>query len=265
MKNVLNLCGVYIKTLRFPVCFLALLLTSTSFIMLRDGRFLQYVPIFFAVWLVTDVTMRQNDWRDRVNDLKKGRSYVHQYEKDFLIILILLWIVTVLLIGFITHFVPFDGILLALMALVGALYSETRRIPMAPLILVSLTAVSPVLLAYPFAGWSDTHAQLFLMGACLIFAREIMGDIFDVSSDYGYKWTIPQKLGVQKAKYITTGFFVMAAYLTLVSFGVTMLLWEMIASFGCYRILWNGDTNGYKYLDGGLLLILLTIILKYLF
>ena len=100
-------------------------------------EFLVLTTLFF----ICAVTMLQNGWRDRVHDVGKGKRFALENPKIFLFWLILFWIICLGLILVLFFIHPKTAGLFLLIALVGAIYSETRRVPLLPVTLVFLTSV----------------------------------------------------------------------------------------------------------------------------
>lgn len=203
----------WIKALRLPVATLAILLAYVSFkISSVDVNSTALVALFF----ISCATMLQNDWRDRYHDIEKGKILAIKKSHLFFICLDTLWIISFLLILAATAENKALGIILALVALCGVLYSETRRVPFLPIFLVSITSASPTLL--PIAIGADWHKiwPLSITAALIILGREITKDIEDAHIDVGYKWTIPVAFGREKAELaaviaITAGLIVILA------------------------------------------------------
>lgn len=193
-----------------------------------------------AAWLVaifvtvgTAATMVHNDWRDREHDRAgKGKDFASKQGVWFLLYDIVLWSITFSLIPTFAKNEPvFVAISLTIVA-AGLLYSETRRIPLLPQLLVAITSASPVLFGVLLSpcqrGWG-----LFWATALLIYASEILMDLNNCPHDRGYKWTLPLTIGHRASKFIAgicTLFVPVVAYtatpMTLI--GAPMLIWAGI-------------------------------------
>lgn len=190
----------WLKSLRLPICLLAGLLTVAGF---RLGDVQMSWLLVMAVVLISCSTMLQNDWRDRYHDIYKGKVLALQHPRAFLALLLAFWVVVCGLIVVVAVGNSNVGGALAILALAGLIYSETRRIPMVPVTLVALTSGSPALLPIMAGADASRIWLLFLSATLVIFGREITKDIDDHCIDGGYKWTIPLALGNKWAKAIS--------------------------------------------------------------
>jgi hypothetical protein len=251
---------IWLKTLRWQMCVLALFLAYTSFAIANVAYSWNLVLYLFATWLVTDVTMRQNDWRDRYHDIKKGREYVLEYEPSFLRILRFEWSALLLLNLFSTMGNFSVGLVIVGMTAVAGIYSEIRKIPFVPIALVSITAASPILLASAFEGWKYQHSLLFFAVVSIIFSREIMNDLFDLKADRGYKWTIPQQFPPLVSNCLVLLGYLLSLGLLLYGFGTMILFGGLLSLVGvCLILATQREYPGYHLLDGGMLLVLLSV------
>ena len=189
----------WIKSLRLPVCFLAVLLTIVSFRL--GGAQISWLVIF-AVFFISCSTMLQNDWRDKYHDGRKGKILALSHSRAFLALLLVFWTVACGLIVVVAVKNSNVGMALVAMALVGLFYSETRRIPMVPVTLVAIASGSPALLSIVAGADGNKAWLLFFSATFIIFGREITKDIDDERIDAGYKWTIPLAVGNNWAKAI---------------------------------------------------------------
>ncbi len=248
----------WIQCLRLPICVLASALTVTSFrIVGQDVPWAQVA----AVFCIAVATMLQNDWRDRVNDTRKGKRLAFDHPEAFLGLLLVFWSVSVGLILSVAHQSFEAAWLLSAMALAGIVYSETRQIPLVPVVIVSLTSASSTLL--PVA--SDAHSEppwlLFLSAALVIFAREIINDLEDTAVDRGYKWTIPLAIGEKRARRVAA-IVAVAGFIAVVRVSLAAIPTLLVASVGVGSLICNTSPSKSRlYLDVGLALTMLTLII----
>jgi len=168
----------WIQSLRPAVSILAGLLTLASFKVAGLSSPSWLIP--GAVIAIFSAIMVHNDWRDRLQDVKKGKTLAATQLKKFLSLLISLWIVAVILTAIVWQQNIRFGILLALMILAGVIYSETRQIPMVPAILVAIASASPALFPVFIIDNSVRLWLFFSAVALVIFSREIIKDLIDL-------------------------------------------------------------------------------------
>jgi 4-hydroxybenzoate polyprenyltransferase len=189
------------------------------------------LPTIFTIFLA-GTCMVQNDWRDRKQDTLKGKCFASRNELPFLFFLLILWSATIALAVMLRQEQTEFGWLAVAGVSSGLIYSETRKIPMIPALLVALTSASPTL--FPVViSYSPVVLLLFLSTALLIFGREILKDLDDMNCDKGYKWTLPVSIGSKQAKVIAGVFILTASVaslaLSLKTFlGVTLLITSAI-------------------------------------
>ncbi len=107
----------------------------------------QEVNVSIAVFVATAAaaTMVHNDWRDRFHDLRKGKSFALTHAPFFLYFVVILWMLAGGQTVFLWKTKTFFGILsVAIMAL-GMIYSETRKMPFVPGLVVAIASASPSL------------------------------------------------------------------------------------------------------------------------
>lgn len=206
----------WIESLRPDICALAAFLAVVSFRV--AGVDPQALPVV-AIFIIASTTMVQNDWRDRFQDVQKGKSFALEHESSFFRWLVTLWGLSGLLIAGVWYENNGLGSFLLVIALAGLLYSETRKIAYAPVVIVAVVSASPALFPY-FMGSSTVWSfVLFVSAGFTIFAREIMKDLLDKNSDLGYKWTIPVAFGEESARnLVAIAGSIAFATLTLLSF-----------------------------------------------
>ena len=248
----------WIKSLRLPICFLAGLLAVASFrIANMNVPWIEVIAVFFVACAI----MLQNDWRDRRHDGHKGKTLAIQHQEAFLALLLTFWTVSC---GLILVAITRDsniGIALVTMAFVGLIYSEVRRIPLAPIILVALTSGSPALLPI-VAGAHEGNAWLvFLSATLIIFGREIIKDIDDERIDNGYKWTIPLVLGSKRARGIAAVAIVIGLAVA-VRVSLMILPASLLAMVGVVLLIRGSHPSASRiYLDVGAALTVLTFVI----
>lgn len=152
------------------------------------------------------------------------------------------------------------GVALAILAVAGVVYSETRMISFVPIVLVSLASASPAALPLVAGANSEKLWLLFLSATLIVFAREITKDLDDKQIDGGYKWTIPLAFGEQHSRILAAVVIVAglaaAAKVSLVILPATSL--AIIASIMLVRGVKPSTSR--KYLDAGMALVILTLI-----
>lgn len=222
-----------IKSMRIPDCLRVVAVSCISF---------QYTGISYSfsilltLFLVITVTMLQNDWRDRIHDRGKNKKIASEKPRQYVSWLIAWWIVCILSIAyaFIENFA--SGTLLAVMAAIGALYSETRTIPLLPVTIVTLTVAGSTLFPATFGIPFIEIAPLFLAVALIMFGRETLHDIADKEVDIDYKKTIPIVFGDKLARIVSTiGLIVGCVILSVLSFytliGSAIIVWALLGVY----------------------------------
>ena len=157
-----------------------------------------------AVLCISCATRLQNDWRDRYHDLQKGKTFAWAYPKLFVVTVLSFWTVCTLLLATIALRNRTSALLLVAAAIAGLLYSETRRIPWAPILLSAIASASPAFLPSTLKPEVGRLLPLFAVAVLLIFGREILKDVEDKKFDAGYKWTIPLAYGCRAARWLAT-------------------------------------------------------------
>lgn len=251
----------WIKPLRLPICLLASLLTVASF---RITGGAPPAVAVIAVLVIACATMLQNDWRDRYHDERKGKLFALQHQTAFLLAVVVFWTVSLGLIIIAAAENLSMGMMLLLMASAGLIYSETYRIPSAPVLVVSLTSASPALLPM-VAGGVQTSAPwlLFLSMALCIFGREISKDLSDEKIDMGYKWTFPIAIGTKRASILAAITLTVGVVLVMILVSRATFPGALMVMAGALLLVYNhGPDAVSNYLrDLGVTVILLTLIL----
>lgn len=219
---------LWVKALRSIIFILSGFLTLVGF---HIGRIEISWLVVCTVMLITCASMLQNDWRDRYHDIRKGKLLVTAHLKTFLIVLVTFWISTLFLILWVCQWNIMAGLILVAMALSGLIYSEVRKIPLLPLLLVVATFSSSSLLSLAMGGDSYRVTLLFISSVLIVSGREIMTDIRDVEIDRGYKATLPILLGIPKAKFLACTLIIVGSIVATCSFSV---IWTapLIVLFG---------------------------------
>ena len=249
---------VWIKSLRLPICFLAGLLAIAGFkIADIPISWLSVAAVFFGMC----ATMLQNDWRDRYHDVRKGKTLALKRPRAFLALLLAFWAVACGLAITVGIENINTGTVLFFMILAGLVYSEVRRIPMAPVTLVVFTSGSPVLLPIAAGAGANKVWLLFLSTALIIFGREITKDIDDHQIDGGYKWTIPLAVGSKWAKVIAV-VAIASGLAVAVKVSAAVLPAIILAVIGMILLLRGARPMTARiFLDAGLALALLAVII----
>ena len=183
--------------LRTSMACLAVGLAASAF---RLAKLPIPLSILAPVFFIFCAARLQNDWRDRYQDRKRGKTFASSHQRLFLLCLLSCWAVCCSLIVIVALHNVLSGLLLAAMALAGLLYSETREIPWLPISISAIASASPAFLPSTLEPNAERMLPLFAAAALLIFGREILKDLEDKRFDGDYKWTIPLAYGDQAAK-----------------------------------------------------------------
>lgn len=247
----------YIKALRLPIVVMAGLLAITAFRISEWKVDAWFVALFVVI--VASATMMHNDLRDKEHDAEQGKTFALANQKILGAVLIFLWTLSLSMAVFLWVINPWYGILSVLIMISGLIYSEIRRIPLLPAVLVAVTAASPAL----YAGPSDHRVLfLFLASALLILAREIIKDLDDHLYDFGYKWTIPVVFGRRTAK-LCAGIIVLLVPLVALDVSDKILLGTPFLSMSAlYLILGQDHRIARVLLDVGMVVIVFTLLIS---
>jgi 4-hydroxybenzoate polyprenyltransferase len=218
----------WIKSLRLSICAFVPVLVLIGFRLCNLG-FEKAWLCSFAMLAVACATMVHNDWRDRFHDVRKGKTLAYTQPRKYLAFTVLMWFIAIAssfaiyVENTMLSAVPWMAIAL------GLIYSETRKIPMVPIFIVSFTSASPVLFPLFLDHGSPKMWFLFFAVSVTIFAREIVKDLEDVDVDYGYKWTLPLKVGRSFSEglviaCISLGWLFLSAISLRVLIGLPMML-----------------------------------------
>lgn len=247
----------YILALRLPIVVLAGLLCLVSFKM-SQVQHSALLPTVFTI-LLAGTCMVQNDWRDRKQDTLKGKCFASRNELPFLVFLLVLWLATIVLAVTLLREQAEFGWLAIAGVLSGLVYSETRKTPLIPALLVALTSASSALFPAVIL-YSPNILLLFLSTALLIYGREILKDLDDMNYDKGYKWTLPVAIGSKQAKVIA-GAFVLSASTVSIALSLKTILGVMplIVSV-VYLLTDRSHKTAKRMIDIGVLLTLASLL-----
>lgn len=249
--------NAWIKSLRLSVCVLASFLAITGFTLAGTG--ISWVAVM-AVFFIASATMLQNDWRDRFHDIRKGKVLAYQHAGKFLALLSAFWLICGGLIALAAVHDTSVGVALAILAVAGIVYSETRMIPFVPIVLVSLASASPAALPLAAGASSEKLWLLFLSATLVVFAREITKDLDDKQIDGGYKWTIPLVFGEQRSR-ILAAIVVVAGLAAAAKVSLAILPAASLAVIAVVALVRGAEpSTSRKYLDAGMALVILTLI-----
>jgi len=149
------------------------------------------------------------------------------------------------------------------MALLGLIYSEFRKIPLTPIMLVAFTSASPVLLALGTnVDKNNTIILIFLSSAFIIFGREITKDLDDKQIDIEYKWTIPLAIGDKKSRTIAASTILIG--LVIIA-KISLITWPalLIATMGAILLIRGSRPRITRiYLNIGMALMILIYIIS---
>lgn len=182
MKNI----KLWIESLRLSVTIPAGFLVHIGFI-LSDHK--TDWLLAFEAFLIASFAMLQNDYVDRVNDLKKGKTFASDHSAQFRIVLIVGWII----IWSIALFTLIEYIkLLIPVIIISMFYSWTRKVPYLQTLCVAFASASPLIFANGVtisltSSWANS--TMFIAVFLSIFGREIIKDVEDAYTDVGYKFT----------------------------------------------------------------------------
>lgn len=198
----------WFTVLRLPMLLVGALLAILSFEM--SGVEILWLPIVSGV-VIGSAAMAQNDWRDRFNDGKKGKTLALFESKRFLLLVVGLWLMSVLLTAIVWRLSIWAAVLLSGLIAIGLLYSEFRRVPMFPNMLVATASASLALFPVALQRNTPNAWPLFLATFLAIFGREILKDLEDLDTDGNHKWTLPLKFGEPKSRIMAAGIIAGAA------------------------------------------------------
>lgn len=248
----------WICSLRLSICLFPGVLVLVSFKIANLSMKHSWLCAITVV-AIACATMVQNDWRDRFQDIKRRKYLAFNNPRKFFIFTVALWIITFILSAMLTAKNNNLGLLSCLMIAAGLIYSETRKIPMAPIILVCLTWASLVLFPIFLGNGSFQIWLLFIFVFITVFGREIITDLKDVSVDINYKWTLPLKLGIKQSEIIA-GISIFAGMMTMGILSAKTLLDLPFMAMAMFFLLNRKDYKTSKYfLDIGIAIAVLML------
>ena len=201
-----------LKAIRLPECLLVLSIGFLSFKQVGTNANIQaLVTLFFIV----ATTMLQNDWRDRIHDLKKDKAFATKNSALFLFFLTIFWLTAIYLTFNTILHDKVTGSILLFMLIVGALYSEARYVPFLSVTLVTITVASATLLPLGEGVIFYNLLPLASVVALVMFGRETLHDIADMKADIGYKKTLPIILGQYASRILSVISIVLGCIIAL--------------------------------------------------
>lgn len=174
----------------------AFLLSLISFGFYEGTPWVVCVLTAFAFGGLTMSIMSFNDWVDRHNDRKKGKMFASEHPHELMQYWQRLSAVTALFLVPIVYWSVPLALFLAIVWVVGILYSYTRRWYLVNNVIVAVCSGSPALCGTVFHGevrWVATCT--FGIFTALIFINELYKDVEDRRTDRGYKATMPLRRG----------------------------------------------------------------------
>lgn len=179
MKKALHLLKGFRPTVSIPAAMLV-----------HVGYRLEHLPtnwgLVIIIFILTGLTMLQNDYFDREHDLKKGKRFAYENPKFLLKFLVAGWTLTLLSAAL---YYPSQFIFLSLIAGIGFFYSFFRKITGLSHFTVAVLSASPLFLAEMYH--SNQAVIWFSVAVFLgIYAREALKDVEDRVIDQGYKNTL---------------------------------------------------------------------------
>lgn len=250
----------WLKSIKVTIVAFAAILTWSGF-KVNSWDHPNLLILAFVV-VVTAATMAQDSWRDRQHDrLRKGKDFVCKREKTFFVFVMLLWLISVLMAVSIFNANKYWGIISLVIIFLGSTYSEIRLIPLLPNFVVAITFICTLL--YSFNHGMIEGYLLIVATFLLVFGREIITDSRDRTTDGGYKWTLPLKLGERNAKLIA-GMVVISAVPSILYLFIPTFFGAVFLIMAGLHLMYDKDNlQARKILDCGLAFTLLSIILFY--
>ena len=243
-----------LKIVRIPECLMVVLLGLISF---KHTSFPIHSLSLLTLFFVVASTMLQNGWRDRFHDIGKGKSLAYENQSLLLFWLITFWIICVILIGTLYMQNPVTGYLFIVMAFVGAIYSEARKIPFLSVILVTLAVTSSLFIPVTLGASLADMYMLLIAVALIMFGRETLHDIADTKADFGYKKTVPILLGDKFARIICA-FSLIIGSLFAITISTISILGSLLVLWGMMNIFMDVDLKSVRRkVDIGLVLLTL--------
>jgi 4-hydroxybenzoate polyprenyltransferase len=215
----------WIKSLRLSICAFVPVLVLIGFSRLCNLSFEKAWLCGFAMLVIACATMVYNDWRDRFHDVRKGKTLAHTQPRKFFFFTVMIWLIAIVVSLAVYIDNPKLSVILWVAIALGLIYSETRKIPMVPIFIVSITSASPVLFPLFLGHSSPKMWLLFFVVGAIIFGRELIKDLEDVNVDHDYKWTLPLRVGTNFSERLAAACILVGwIFLSIISIKVFMAL-----------------------------------------
>lgn len=223
----MNMLFDLLKSIRISHCFLVVLL---GFIGYKYSGIDPNSLILLTLFSIIAVTMVQNDWEDRVHDLKKGKRFAYENSQVYFMWLILAWIFCMLMmiIVFRINFITF--LFFTIFVVLAFFYSRARKVPFLSLILVTISVPSSLLIPLTFGSSFSSISLVFAATFFIMFGRETLHDVADTNADIGYKKTLSVLKGETLPRILSTitlfiGCLFSIIFLPSSLFGASFILW----------------------------------------
>ena len=144
----------------------------------------------FEIFLIAGLAMIHNDYYDRENDIKKGKTFAYEHPQEFRRVLIIGWLVVWILA--LTFLLLQYWVTLLPVIVISICYSYFRKIIYLQTLCVALTSASPLIIGHIDDSQKDPmHLNIIFFFVVLlsIYAREVIKDIEDRNTDKGWKNT----------------------------------------------------------------------------
>ena len=250
--------GDWMRSLRLSVCIFASLLVFVSFKICHIASSNSLI-LGFGVLAIACATMVHNDWRDRFHDIRKGKTLAFSKPEKYILFDVMMWIIAFSITAAVSFQSPRQSLLLWAAIASGLAYSETRKIPMVPIFMVSFTSASATL--FPNFGGHNSHKLWLFFFAILvvIFGREIIKDLEDVSVDKGYKWTLPQIIGNHWCEIIA-GISLAVSFILMILLCSYVIIWLPFPMLSAFLLVFEHKHKlSKKFADVGMALAIATI------
>lgn len=199
------------------------------------------------VAMICAATMAQNNLRDRHHDIHKGRWLAWNKPVEFRRFVIGVWALSAVIMALLLwlgRLTYAQSCVCLIGALVGLTYSETRRIPLLPMLLVQTSVALPIFFGVIGLPGSPLVWYLLIMVWLVIGYREILCDLHDREFDVGWKQTLPVIAGERAA--IFAGIMLLSIAI-LWSFLLPLGLWFLVTALVSLLIFVNGKYRGAKW------------------
>jgi len=174
----------------------ALVLTIIGFRFFSEFSWLAAITSGLAYLFLTMSIMVFNDWTDRQQDAKQGKTFAKKHPAELKRFWRQLNTVTVMLLLAVAMLDWAAAGYCLLIWLIGLSYSKLRRHYLVNNLVVALCSASPALCGTVYCrSLSYPAIATFLVFLALIFQNEIFKDVEDQRFDKGSKNTMPVKIG----------------------------------------------------------------------